>query len=76
SHSDAFGLMQLLPSTARTMGDVPRRRDLFQTKLNTELGSQYLRKLLDQFNGNVALALAAYNAGPTRVASWQKVLEN
>ena len=75
SHSDAYGLMQLLPSTARSIGEVPRRRDLFQPQLNTEIGAQYLKKLLDRFNGNIALALAAYNAGPTRAAAWQKSLE-
>jgi soluble lytic murein transglycosylase-like protein len=75
SHSDAYGLMQLLPSTARSISEVKLRRDLFQAELNAALGAQYLKKLLERFNGNIALALAAYNAGPTRVVTWQKSLE-
>jgi soluble lytic murein transglycosylase-like protein len=60
----AQGPMQLMPTTAKAMGiDDPQdaRQNIFG-------GTKYLSKLLDRFNGNVALALAGYNAGPTVVA--------
>jgi soluble lytic murein transglycosylase-like protein len=72
SRSDALGLLQLLPSTAEEMKNDLERSDLFDTQINTQLGAQYLRKLLDRFQGNIALALAAYNAGPSRAQQWQK----
>ncbi len=59
----ARGLAQLMPGTAREMGvDI---RDPFQ---NLEGGARYLRIQLNRFDGNLALALAAYNCGPERVA--------
>lgn len=59
----ARGLAQLMPGTARDMGvDI---RDPFQ---NLEGGARYLRIQLNRFEGNLALALAAYNCGPERVA--------
>lgn len=74
SRSDAYGLMQLLPSTARELNIIEHKRDLLQPSLNTILGAKYLRGLLDRFNGNIALSLAAYNAGPNRAAQWQQNL--
>ena len=75
SPSGALGLMQLLPGTAR---DVAGRLGVpfIQDKLtrdpayNVQLGSQYLAEMLQRFGGSYELALAAYNAGPNRVARW------
>ncbi len=43
---------------------------LFDPEVNVELGSFYLRKVLDRYNGEIPLGLASYNAGPNRVAKW------
>jgi soluble lytic murein transglycosylase len=75
SSSGALGLMQLLPGTAR---DVAGRLSVpfIQDKLtrdpayNVQLGSQYLTEMLQRFGGSYEIALAAYNAGPNRVARW------
>ena len=75
SPSGALGLMQLLPGTAR---DVAGRVGVpfIQEKLtrdpayNVQLGSQYMSEMLQRFGGSYEIALAAYNAGPNRVARW------
>jgi soluble lytic murein transglycosylase-like protein len=64
SRIGAEGIMQLKPKTARSLGVV----DSFDARQNVFGGVKYLAKLLDQFDGNVEYALAAYNAGPVRVA--------
>lgn len=66
SRAGAQGLMQLMPGTAREMGVV----DPFDIEQNIDGGAQYLRKMLDQFDGDVHLALSAYNAGPGTVARY------
>ncbi|ERP87967.1 hypothetical protein Q670_16350 [Alcanivorax sp. P2S70] len=71
----ASGLMQLMPATARNVARDsgharPDQEKLYDKDLNIALGSHYLAGLLEQFNGNRLLALAAYNAGPHRLNSW------
>lgn len=63
SRKGALGLMQLMPETARRFGVT----DPFSEEQNLRGGTAYLRWLLDAFSGDVALALAAYNAGEAAV---------
>ena len=75
SPSGALGLMQLMPGTARDVAGrlgVPFIQDKLtrEPSYNVQLGSQYLSEMLQRFGGSYELALAAYNAGPGRVARW------
>lgn len=75
SSANAIGLMQLLPSTAREVARSMKREapDVEQLKnpaVNIPLGLDYLKRLLSKFDHNIALALAAYNAGPKKVKQW------
>jgi soluble lytic murein transglycosylase len=74
SSSNARGLMQLIPSTARKMasqnGIDPEAIALYDPSVNVELGTAYLRNLFAMFNGDAFHAVAAYNAGENAVSKW------
>ncbi|HLW23474.1 MAG TPA: transglycosylase SLT domain-containing protein [Steroidobacteraceae bacterium] len=75
SHADARGLMQMQPATANAVArrwhlPRPSRDDLFAPDIAVPLGAAYVRELLDRYDGQLELALAAYNAGPVSVARW------
>jgi soluble lytic murein transglycosylase len=75
SHAGALGLMQLMPATARATAKrhaipLPRLSLLSEPDTNIRLGTAYLSEMAERFNGNLAYASAAYNAGPYRVSQW------
>ncbi len=71
SEAGAMGLMQLMPSTAEQMGV----EDPTDPEQNILGGSRYLARMIQRFDGQLDLALAAYNAGPTRVERVGRVPE-
>lgn len=73
SSAAAYGLMQLLVRTASRVSDRPiEQAGLFDPTTNIDLGTRYLRQLLDRYQGNLAKALAAYNGGEDAVAKWER----
>lgn len=75
SHAGALGLMQLMPDTGRLISKLINRplkqlQELYHPERNIELGSAYLKRILDENQRNPVLATAAYNAGPHRVKGW------
>ncbi len=69
SRRGARGLMQLMPSTARALGV----EDSFNPEHNIHGGVKYFKQLLDRFDGDVSVALAAYNAGSRKVREYQGI---
>ena len=65
----ACGLMQLMPATAKRLGVT----DIFDARQNVFGGTQYLRELLDAYDGDIDRTLAAYNAGPGAVQKYKGV---
>jgi soluble lytic murein transglycosylase len=80
SPTGALGLMQVMPrtgeETARKIGlPLASPRQLTRIDTNIAIGSEYLRRVLQQFGGSFPLAAAAYNAGPSRVRAWLATAE-
>jgi soluble lytic murein transglycosylase len=81
SSAGAIGIMQLMPDTGRATAreiQLPYSGvvTLIDPGSNIRLGTTYLGKMLNRFNGNPILATAAYNAGPGNVESWLPASEN
>jgi soluble lytic murein transglycosylase len=79
SSAGAMGLMQILPGpakeTAKKAGIKFKKADLLTPEKNIIIGSRYISSLLKRFENNRITAIAAYNAGPTRVNRWLKETE-
>lgn len=73
SPAGAVGLTQLMPETAHWFDHKITREKLYDPSTNLRIGFRYLRTLIDQYHGNVRLALLVYNRGPVAVESLQKL---
>lgn len=72
SRVGAKGLMQIMPFTAEELGN-KQALDRHNPRANILAGTHYLRSLINQFDGDLQLALAAYNAGPTAVVKYKGI---
>jgi soluble lytic murein transglycosylase len=77
SHANAYGLMQLLPVVGKGMAHETKLRGynvdrLLEPSVNLQLGTRYFKEMVNEYNGQVEYALAAYNAGTNRVADWRQ----
>ena len=75
SYANAYGLMQILPSTGKQLAKADgmhhfTTNDLLNPPVNINLGTLYLKQLIDKFHGQVEYALASYNAGDYRIQDW------
>ncbi len=75
SSAGAMGLMQLMPATGRITArknriPLPGTHQLYEAERNIRIGTAYLKEVMDQYDDNMVLASAAYNAGPHRVERW------
>lgn len=76
SASGALGLMQMIPPTAKEVAQALKIKDLelpysmYIPEINIRMGSYYISKMIRDFQNNIPLGLAAYNAGPTKVKRW------
>ncbi|MCZ6786801.1 MAG: lytic transglycosylase domain-containing protein [Planctomycetota bacterium] len=77
SHAEAYGLMQLQVPTASELAErAVTVQELFDPRLNLDLGCKYLHRLLSLYRGDVKFALMAYNAGPGHVRKWRRKSED
>lgn len=77
SHKNAIGLMQITEKTGRWGAECLNIKDfkvtdLYNPEINIKIGCWYLNKLLEEFNNNEDLAIAAYNGGSGNVSAWLK----
>ena len=73
SRAGAAGLMQLMPATARELArQLGRPARPMQPEFNVDAGTHYLARMFERFDGDTALALAAYHAGPGNARRYQK----
>ena len=80
SWAGALGLMQIMPQTGRELArqlKIRRFRNdmLFDPEVNIEMGTKYMKSLMDRFEGNYALVAGAYNGGPGRMGRWVKEMK-
>ncbi len=81
SLANAYGLMQIIPSTAKELAvllneDYRDPQQLLDPEFNVKLGSYYLKRLLKRYDNRYELVLSAYNAGPHRVKTWLKLKDS
>lgn len=75
SYANAYGLMQIIPPTARGLDPSIDAIELFNPATNVKLGTKYISQLMTRFKGNVVLTLAGYNAGPGNANRWSREIK-